>query len=134
MKWENYLFKEHWNKKFPEMLAWSDPEDFTKEYRPWNELYLISGSVLPQRKWLKENNYNDYALDFVLQDYMICCEFDGFGRSHLSPQNIQRDRKKSNDWVLLGGVMLRFPVQTVQSSMDYVSDEIRKAVKVWYEV
>lgn len=63
----NEIFCEFWNKKHPELKA-------ITEYRPFFQLYEESKSPLTFGQWKKQNNINDFRLDFCLEDYKLAME------------------------------------------------------------
>lgn len=72
---------------------------------------------------------------FLMKSWLL--KINGFhdgsgGYSHLDPKQVNRDRKKFNDLVLQGWVLLRFPATTVKSSPEYVSDIIYQCFKKWF--
>ena len=128
----NAKFKEFWVNKFPEFPIF--PEDPSKEFRPQRDLYDSCDRDIKYSEWLELNLFNDYRSDFALKDYPLLVEFDGAGKSHESAASVQKDRQKNNQNLKLGYISLRFSVSELKSSFDFVADEIRETMRIWFEV
>ncbi len=128
----NARFREFWNTQNPHIPC-VIYEDVEQEFRPFNVLWQEEGSDLKFREWCDLQNFNDYRLDFVLEDYPLCLEIDG--RMHLSEANVERDRKKSRDLqIYLGYVVLRVNATSVVSSFDWTADLLWESLEHNFDV
>lgn len=127
-----------------------------KEFRPQKykyETYCSStNSDIKFREYLKREGKSDYRADFALlhpgffEHYKkypdwsgldhgglvwgLVVELDGSGgRFSHQGAGAERDRKKNLEFLLEGLVTIRFTIQTVRNSPDYVTYEIYKLIK-----
>ena len=128
----NVDFKRYWIERYPQFPIW--PEDPTKEFRPQRELYDSIETDLGWTEWLTVNQLSNYRSDMALKDYPLLVEFDGEGMSHLSAASVQKDRMKNNQNLRLGYIQLRYSVSELKSSFEFVADEIREVIRIWFEV
>ena len=126
------------------------------EFRPHKYKYEAvrrnTNSDIKFREYLKREGKSDYRADFALlnplwfEDYKnypdwshldirglvwgLVVELDGSGgRFSHQGAGAERDRKKNVEFLLEGLVTIRFTVQTVRNSPDYVTYEIYKLIK-----
>lgn len=123
----NEKFIKFWNKEHPDLPA-------IGEFRPQRELYDSVDTDLSYSKWAKKHNLRNFRLDFCLRDYKFGAEFDGSGPGHASAKGINRDRLKNNQNIKLGYTVLRYPVSELESSMDFVADDIYTTWELWFEI
>ncbi len=128
-----------------------------KEFRPQKYKYEAirsnTNSDIKFREYLKREGKADYRADFALlnasmfEDYKkypdwthldsegtivwgLVVELDGSGgRFSHQGAGAERDRKKNVQFLLEGLVTIRFTIQTVRNSPDYVTYEMYKILK-----
>lgn len=120
-------FLESWNNKYKLKAI--------GQFCPTRELYNKLKPDMKITQWKKLHNYGSYKSDFMIPCKKlwlkgITVEFDGSGKdSHRGP-GAERDRKKSNQLLLMGYITLRFSVTTLKSSFSYVEDMIKDQYKL----
>lgn len=119
-------FCDFWNERHPDMLA-------ITEFRPQRYLYDTLNPKMPYKQWLKTMNFADYRADFALEDYHILGEWQGSGTFSHADAGATRDMLKNNQYLQMGYITLKLPVQTVKSSQLYVEDMILELIDVWYK-
>lgn len=130
----NIDFRNHWNKKYPEIPCWVNPEDEKKEFRPIKQLYDEATTDLTFARWKKSKQYNDYQLDFCLVKYKLAVEFDGHGQFSHQGKGIERDRRKSNLLQILGWNVLRYSSMDLKNNRNIVEEEIFQCLLKNFEV
>jgi very-short-patch-repair endonuclease len=114
-------FLDYWNSKYKKKAE--------GQFRPQKGLYLKEKSAIKYRDWLRINRLADYKADFAIKCNSgfvrwLTVEFDGAGFGHSGPQ-AERDRQKTNQFLRLGCLTMRFSVTTLKSSFGFVEDMIR---------
>jgi len=122
-------FLHFWNKKY-------STNKLISQFRPQKHLYLFEESDIIYREWLKIHGFRDYKADYLLQINKgwikgITVEIDGSGGkfSH-GGAGSERDRRKSNQFLKLGYLTMRFSVTTLKSNFQYVEDEIKETYQI----
>ena len=68
-----------------------------------------------------------YRVDYAYLDQRIAIEVDGRA-THCNKRDVQRDRRRQNDIVLDGFLVLRFTWDDVTKDRDYVVATIKRAL------
>jgi very-short-patch-repair endonuclease len=118
----NQRFRKEWNDGFPDIPCWTNPDNPKEEWKPIQELYEQTDTNLKLREWIKRKGYQNYFVDFILRDYKLIVEIDG--GHHSRPEQVSKDRRKSNLLQTLGFVVLRYDAITVIKSVDLVYEQI----------
>ncbi len=98
-----------------------------KEYRFAKD---IVGEGPKFRQRLKLAGLQDWRLDYSIPELKIYLEVQGAGWGHQGTQGFLRDMRKHNALILHGWLGLYFPSGTVESSANFVAEQLQNLVKI----
>jgi very-short-patch-repair endonuclease/predicted transcriptional regulator of viral defense system len=97
---------------------------------PASELERVFERILKRERLpypSRQHTHLRYRVDYAYPDQRIAVEVDGRA-THSGKQDVQRDRRRQNDIVLDGFLVLRFTWDDVTKDPDYVVATIRRAL------
>ena len=94
---------------------------------PWAE--LKREEILAERQLFIDIGHKRYALDFVIEckDGKIDIETDG-NYHHTNPEDVQRDKHRSNDLATKKWGFLRFTTEDLYERMPYCVDMVKQTI------
>jgi very-short-patch-repair endonuclease len=98
------------------------------EHKPFEEIYVEEfGSTIgirKNRRWWAQKQWQNWQLDFTLQDYTLYCEVQGAGEFSHTGSGATRDYKKHNALTLLGYVGFYYRAQEILDHPQIICEEI----------